>query len=429
MCSGISPSVLHRTFANPGRDCQVTYSDSTGTAQNTNPVILDSGGRASIWLSSSAYKIAVWSSGGVGCATGIQQYSIDAITVANLNSVNQLISAAPSPASAGFIRAANGDLVNWRNIANSADIGFSQAGAATAGEGNLSDVLRYGNAAAGALQAQRYLDFSSVPAQSGVLAGGNNLCLVAARNAAGSADVCAILVDASNLLDLGGSAGTKFLGPINFNSQVFNGVPSFAMTGSLNINGNSGLPAGAGGSLWLAGNLGSPMVGKVYVGDGTGWELDLAKRVNSTDTTLFKFQDNGNFTLLSGSFTLGGDTVQHHAHFFCAGFSVAVNAQNGFQRCYATQPVTIEALDYNTNSTPGAGCTTQPTIAVCYGLPACTNQSQTLTLANGNAIGDSTVSAFNIPANTVFSLQVVTGPSGCTTNWTNVSASATVREQ
>lgn len=408
-----------------------TYTDSTGTTQNTNPVILDSSGRASVWFSSSAYKIAVWSTGGVGCATGIQQYSIDGIAVANLNSANQLISSAASPASAGFIRMANGDLVNWRSIANLADIGLSQAGAATAGEGNLADVLRYGTSTTGGIQAQRFFDNNGGPGNFGVYNCSNNFNCVNARGASGSFDVNMLRLDSSNIVHTGtASSGFTFdVGPINFNSQTFSNVPGFSMAGALNVTANSGLPAGAGGSLWLAGNFGSPIVGKVYVGDGTGWELDLAKRVSSADTTLFKFQDNGNFTLLSGSLTLGGDTVQHHAHFFCSGFSVPVNAQNGFQRCYATQPVTIEALDYNTNSTPGSGCTTQPTIGVCYGFPACTNQSQTLTLTNGNAIGDSTISAFNIPANTVFAVQVVTGPAGCTTNWTNVNASATVREQ
>lgn len=198
---------------------QATYTDATGSTPNTNPVILDLGGRASIWLSSSAYKIAVWSSGGVACASGIQQYSIDGITSTNLNSASQLVSSAANPANTGFIRMANGDSINWRNNANLADIGLSQAGAVSTGNGNLADVLRYGNATAGGLQAQRYLDFSPAPAQSGVLAGGNNTCLVAARNAAGNADVCAVQVNGSNVLMLGGNAGISINGGAAINGQ------------------------------------------------------------------------------------------------------------------------------------------------------------------------------------------------------------------
>lgn len=233
------------TYAAGSTTPQATYTDSTGTTQNTNPVILDAGGKASIWLSSSAYKIAVWSSGGVGCASGVQQYSIDGITAFNPNSVNQLISAAANPATTGFIRMANGDLVNWRNVGGSADVGLSQAGAPGASNGNLADVLRYGNATAGGLQAQRYLDFSPAPAQSGDLSGGNNICLVAARNAAGSGDICAVLVDASNVLNLGASAGTRFAGPLispNIGSATATSVtttlPNAATSGVFRCAGN-----------------------------------------------------------------------------------------------------------------------------------------------------------------------------------------------
>lgn len=36
-----------------------TYSDSTGSAANANPVILDSDGRADVWISASLYKFVV----------------------------------------------------------------------------------------------------------------------------------------------------------------------------------------------------------------------------------------------------------------------------------------------------------------------------------------------------------------------------------
>jgi hypothetical protein len=63
--------------------------------------------------------------------------------------------------------------------------------------------------------------------------------------------------------------------------------------GALSITGNGGLPTASGTNLWIAGNFGSPTLGKIYVGDGTGWELDFAKRTASADTTLFKFKDSG----------------------------------------------------------------------------------------------------------------------------------------
>src|SRR5260221_2050088 len=47
-----------------------TYQDSTGTAQNTNPVILDIGGFAPLRLSNSAYRFTLYSTGGVNCSSG-----------------------------------------------------------------------------------------------------------------------------------------------------------------------------------------------------------------------------------------------------------------------------------------------------------------------------------------------------------------------
>ena len=59
---------------------QATYTDSTGLTVNNNPLILDAGGRGSIWLTSQGYKLVLFSAGGVNCATGTQIWSIDGIT-------------------------------------------------------------------------------------------------------------------------------------------------------------------------------------------------------------------------------------------------------------------------------------------------------------------------------------------------------------
>lgn len=44
---------------------QTTYTDYNGTTANTNPVILDSSGRANIWGNNAAYKIFIYSSADV----------------------------------------------------------------------------------------------------------------------------------------------------------------------------------------------------------------------------------------------------------------------------------------------------------------------------------------------------------------------------
>jgi parallel beta-helix repeat protein len=51
-----------------------TYTDSTGTTPNTNPVVLDSGGFASIWLGTGSYKVVAQN------YAGVQQWTVDNVT-------------------------------------------------------------------------------------------------------------------------------------------------------------------------------------------------------------------------------------------------------------------------------------------------------------------------------------------------------------
>lgn len=55
------------TYAAGTSTPQATYTDNTGTVQNSNPVVLDSGGRANIWWIGSAYKVVL--AGGGTCAS------------------------------------------------------------------------------------------------------------------------------------------------------------------------------------------------------------------------------------------------------------------------------------------------------------------------------------------------------------------------
>jgi hypothetical protein len=63
-----------------------TYTDSTGGTPNANPVVLDSAGRANIWLSSSTYKIVLKNSAGVTI------WTVDGITAPTLSSGSVTIS-------------------------------------------------------------------------------------------------------------------------------------------------------------------------------------------------------------------------------------------------------------------------------------------------------------------------------------------------
>ena len=56
---------------------QVTYTDSSGGTANTNPVILDSRGEASVWLGSSLYKLRLTTAADVDRHTEVFSAAVD----------------------------------------------------------------------------------------------------------------------------------------------------------------------------------------------------------------------------------------------------------------------------------------------------------------------------------------------------------------
>lgn len=82
-----------------------TYSDSQGSVQNSNPVILDSGGFATIWLGTLSYKFIAYSKGtggtqGTNCYSGTQQWSVDSIPGAGTSSGSVAFSSLTAAANA-----------------------------------------------------------------------------------------------------------------------------------------------------------------------------------------------------------------------------------------------------------------------------------------------------------------------------------------
>lgn len=58
---------------------QATYTDHNGGTPNPNPVILDSTASAVIWLAAPSYKYVAFSAGGVNCASGALQWTVDQV--------------------------------------------------------------------------------------------------------------------------------------------------------------------------------------------------------------------------------------------------------------------------------------------------------------------------------------------------------------
>lgn len=67
--------------------------------------------------------------------------------------------------------------------------------------------------------------------------------------------------------------------------------------GLLTITGSSALPVQTATYIRFASGFSSPDIGRMYIGDGTGWKFHMSKRLSSTTTDLITFVDNGNVVI------------------------------------------------------------------------------------------------------------------------------------
>lgn len=68
------------TYAAGTSTPQATYTDSTGSVQNTNPIVLNSAGRANIWWQAPAYKVVLAAGGTCASPSGLQ-WSVDNFSI------------------------------------------------------------------------------------------------------------------------------------------------------------------------------------------------------------------------------------------------------------------------------------------------------------------------------------------------------------
>lgn len=123
-----------------------TYTDSTGTVLNPNPLPFGSGARVAIWLlSGSYYKFVLCvQNDGPFCAPGDVLFSVDQVpgnpagVVAGNTFTGTFISSSANPATTGILRLATGDAICWRNQANTANLCISK---------DTSDVLTWAGSA------------------------------------------------------------------------------------------------------------------------------------------------------------------------------------------------------------------------------------------------------------------------------------------
>lgn len=110
---------------------QATFTDSTGTVVNANPLPFGSGARISIWLTAGAYyKFVLCSQNdGAFCAPSDVLFSVDQVpgspggsSSGSSTFTGTFISGTANPATSGLLRLATGDQICWRNTAGTANL-------------------------------------------------------------------------------------------------------------------------------------------------------------------------------------------------------------------------------------------------------------------------------------------------------------------
>lgn len=113
---------------------------------------------------------------------------------------------------------------------------------------------------------------------------------------------------ASTINNTGGGAITNAVG-LTVGDQTA-GTNNFAILTGLGLNqfgaavriaGRTNLPANTGAAFYLAqGTLSGGSAGRIYVGDGSGWNLEFVARTASVDTVIGTMSDAGSLSLKSG---------------------------------------------------------------------------------------------------------------------------------
>jgi hypothetical protein len=286
--SGASVAVLTQpanTSTQPGSPLASIFQDSAGLIPMTNPTTTDGLGNYDFYVAAGVYTLQIYGNK-IYSATSPQQLLIPDTQVPLL--------VTPSTASAGqFVSGmdANGNLL-YGTPTNSTVVVNTNAQSGTSYTVLNTDagkLVTFNNASAIAVtlpQAGASGQFTS-----GWFAYFENI-------GAGTVTITPAVstIDGLTTLVLGQNSGVIIVSN-GTNYSTMRGIAATPNTANVLLTtGSVGLPAATGTSLYLAGNFGTPHLGRIFVGDGTGWQLDFSKRTGSVTTDLFSLKDNGVFT-------------------------------------------------------------------------------------------------------------------------------------
>jgi hypothetical protein len=306
----------------PGSPLASIFQDSAGLIPMPNPTTTDGLGNYDFYVAAGVYTLQIYGNK-IYSATSPQQLLIPDLQVALL--------VTPSTASAGqFVSGmdANGNLL-YGTPTNSTVVVNTNAQSGTSYTVLNSDqgkLVTFNNASAIAVTLPQA--GASGLFTTGWFAYFENIGsgTVTISPAVSTIDGLTSLVLAQNSGAIIVSNGTNY--------STMRGVGATTNTvNALELTGSTGLPAATGTNLWIGGNFGTPHLGKIFIGDGTGWQIDFSKRVGSVTTDIFGFKDNGVVTFSSPSTgTLQAGISSPSAGILAIGASGAANDTGGAAR-------------------------------------------------------------------------------------------------
>jgi hypothetical protein len=332
---GASIAVLTQpavTSTQPGSPLASIFQDSAGLIPMTNPTTTDGLGNYDFYVAAGVYTLQIYGNK-IYSATNPQQLLIPDTQVPLL--------VTPSTASAGqFVSGmdANGNLL-YGTPTNSTVVVNTNAQSGTSYTVLNSDqgkLVTFNNASAIAVtlpQAGASGQFTT-----GWFAYFENI-------GAGTVTITPAVstIDSLTTLVLGQNSGAIIVSN-GTNYSTMRGIA--ATPNSANVlltTGSVGLPAATGTSLYLAGNFGTPHLGRIFVGDGTGWQLDFSKRVGSVTTDLISIKDTGMLTFgatgnsgigaNAGTFFFGNGTTNDSSGTLTAQVYAAFSGATQTARC------------------------------------------------------------------------------------------------
>jgi len=89
------------------------------------------------------------------------------------------------------------------------------------------------------------------------------------------------------------NGGNLLLGSTSDTGEKFQVTGAGIVSGLFTVSGSTGIPATTAANLRFASGFSSPDIGRMYIGDGSGWKFHMSKRLSSTTTDLITFFDNG----------------------------------------------------------------------------------------------------------------------------------------